>query len=127
MADQDQGYNGEGQDGTPQRRGYQQYPARANASMNWRQKDSTPRTEPQQRSRGGFGGYNSSPRETSDTRLYVGNLSYSAQKDDIIQFFNDNGFNPSNLTISIDPETGRNPSYCFADFETADEASRAIG
>lgn len=29
--------------------------------------------------------------------------------------------------MSIDPATGRNPSYCFVDFDSADEAGRAMG
>lgn len=28
--------------------------------------------------------------------------------------------------MSVDPATGRNPSYCFVDFESAEEASRAM-
>lgn len=112
------------------RRSYQQYPQRSTASGNWRQKDETPRAEPQPRQtrpygsgRGGFGGQQ---RESSDTRLYVGNLLYSAQRDDIAQFFNENGFNVANISMSIDPLTGKNPSYCFVDFDTADDASRAM-
>ena len=133
MDDQNNYENGGGQDETQQRRGYQQYPQRSAASINWRQKDDAPRAEPQQRTRGGRGGAFGSPagfghqqRETSDTRLYVGNLLYSATKDDITQFFSSNGFNPNNITMSIDPETGRNPSYCFADFDSSEDASKAI-
>lgn len=135
MAEQNNYEDGAAQDETSQRRGYQQYPQRSAASANWRQKDDAPRAEPQQRIRGGRGGFGSpggfghqqqQQRETSDTRLYVGNLLYSATKDDITQFFSSNGFNPNNITMSIDPETGRNPSYCFADFDSSDDAARAI-
>jgi len=131
MADQDQIEDGQGQDRP--RRQFQQLPARANASNNWRQKDDSPRGDPQPRANrqsGGFGAPRSfnqgQQRETSETRLYVGNLLYSAQKDDILQFFNENGFNVANISMSIDPETGRNPSYCFVDFENAEDASRAM-
>ena len=31
-----------------------------------------------------------------------------------------------NVSISTDPFTGRNPSYCFVDVETVEEAQRAI-
>src|SRR4051812_33768345 len=125
MADQDQYGDAQSQDLTPERRESQQLPQRAVASTNWRMKDGAPRAEPQPRvrqQRQGFGSpqqFNEQPREVSETRLYVGNLLYSATKADIMQFFTDNGFNPTNLTMSVDPETGRNPSYCFADFETS--------
>lgn len=133
MADQEERL----QDGQEQasRRKYQQFPQRSTASHNWRVKDDSPRTEPQPRRQnrqsGNFGSTrqdndNNQPRESSDTRLYVGNLLYSAQRDDIVQFFAENGFNVLNLSMSIDPMTGRNPSYCFVDFESAEEASRAM-
>ncbi|KAK5937023.1 hypothetical protein PMZ80_010772 [Knufia obscura] len=132
MADQEQYQDGQGEERP--RRQFQQYPQRSNASNNWRVKDDTPRAEPQlrqNRQSGAFGsprtfGGQGQQRETSDTRLYVGNLLYSAQKDDILQFFNENGFNVANISMSIDPETGRNPSYCFVDFENPEDASRAM-
>lgn len=138
MADQDYQAQQEGDDRP--RKSYQQFPQRANASSNWRMKDDTPRTDaqPRQTRPAGFGGQgrsfdspsrsfnNSSPRETSDTRLYVGNLLYSATRNDVEQFFTANGFAVSGISMSIDPATGRNPSYCFVDFESADDASRAM-
>lgn len=134
MADYDDQQQGGQDQGTRER--FQQYPARAVASNNWRNKDDSPRGDPQPRQsyRGGgrfdsprqSGGYGGQQQQVSETRLYVGNLLYSAQKDDIAQFFAENGFNVANLNMSIDPETGRNPSYCFVDFDTADEASRAM-
>lgn len=115
------------------RRQYQQFPQRSTASTNWRLKDDTPRAEPQPRSQNRPGGQFGSPRgqqsgqgDQAGTRLYIGNLLYSAQRDDIVTFFAENGFNVVNLSMSIDPMTGRNPSYCFADFESADEANRAM-
>jgi len=132
MADQEQFQDDQGQGQS--RRQYQQLPQRSNASNNWRMKDDSPRADPQPRparQSGAFGaprtfGGQGQQKETSDTRLYVGNLLYSAQKDDILQFFNENGFNVANISMTIDPETGRNPSYCFVDFENPEDASRAI-
>ena len=134
MADQEQFQDGQGEE--RQRRQFQQMPQRSNASNNWRMKDDAPRASPQPRQNrpqsGAFGSPRGSyqgqgqQRETSDTRLYVGNLLYSAQKDDILQFFNENGFNVANISMSIDPETGRNPSYCFVDFDNPEDASRAM-
>lgn len=132
MADyepQDQDDNGQSQ--MSGRNHYQQFPQRSTASANWRMKDGAPRAEPQprqQRPSGGLRQNNSygQGRETSDTRLYVGNLLYSAKKDDISQFFADNGFTIANISMSIDPMTGRNPSYCFVDFDSPEDASRAM-
>ena len=42
------------------------------------------------------------------------------------QFFTDNGFQVAQINMSTDPFTGRNPSYCFVDLETVDEANRAM-
>lgn len=113
------------------RRAFQQFPQRSTASANWRMRDDQPRAEPQPRrpNQNRNSGSFESPRqqnETSSTRLYVGNLLYSAQKDDIASFFAENGFTVASVTMSIDPATGRNPSYCFVDFESAEDAARAI-
>lgn len=135
MADQYQSQEDDQQADRSGRRAYQQFPQRSSASMNWRNKDDTPRAEPQaRRGRGGAelsgsprGVAGSSPQgETSDTRLYVGNLLYSATRDDVANYFSEHGFNFSHISMSLDPATGRNPSYCFVDFESADEASRAM-
>lgn len=67
------------------------------------------------------------PREaTPATRLYVGNLPYKAQPDDIQHLFKVNGFATVEIDMSIDPFTGRNPSYCFVDLRTVEEASTAM-
>lgn len=135
MADQYQSQQDEQQGDRAGRRSYQQFPQRSAASMNWRNKDETPRAEPQARRGRGGAEVSSSPRgtagsstqgETSDTRLYVGNLLYSATRDDIANYFSEHGFTFSHISMSLDPATGRNPSYCFVDFDTADEASRAM-
>ncbi|KAF2665918.1 RNA-binding domain-containing protein [Microthyrium microscopicum] len=101
---------------------------RSRASSNWRTKDTTPTAPITQ------------PRYTQDdmldnrqfkatsnsTRLYVGNLLYTVQRAQIESFFSDNGFQINNMTMSIDPFTGRNPSYAFVDFATTMEAERAM-
>ncbi len=58
-------------------------------------------------------------------RLYVGNLLYTVQRSDIMDFFTSHNFQVAQLDMSIDPMTGRNPSYCFVDLESAQEAQRA--
>jgi RNA recognition motif-containing protein len=123
---------------TPERRGGSYLPphARSQNSNNWRQKDDTPRVEnPQQYRRGPQyppGGADLvSPTQPNfeaptGTRLYVGNLLYTASRDDVENLFTANGFNLTGISMSIDPFTNRNPSYAFVDFETAEEASRAM-
>lgn len=136
MADQDY----EAQEGNERpRQSFQQYPQRSIASTNWRMKDDAPRADPQPRANrqpqtqgrnrsfeSPGRSYSGQSKETSGTRLYVGNLLYSATRNDVEQFFTANGFNVSSISMSIDPATGRNPSYCFVDFESADDANRAM-
>jgi RNA recognition motif-containing protein len=60
-------------------------------------------------------------------RLYVGNLPYEAKLDDIRQLFTDMSDVIQDITMSIDPMTGRNPSYCFVDFTSKEAAEEAMG
>ncbi|KAL2166013.1 hypothetical protein VTG60DRAFT_3448 [Thermothelomyces hinnuleus] len=62
-------------------------------------------------------------------RIYLGNLPYSVQPGDVEDLLRQAGFADSfeKLHISIDPVSGRNPGYCFAEFRTRDEADRALG
>jgi RNA recognition motif. (a.k.a. RRM, RBD, or RNP domain) len=113
-----------------QQKRYQTF--RSNASANWRVKDENPRPDPQpryqqrsfdqRRENGGSQAQEAAP----SSRLYVGNLLYSAQSKDVEQLFTENGFTVAQISMSTDPFTGRNPSYCFVDLETADEANRAM-
>ncbi|KAL9527457.1 ribonucleoprotein [Sphaerulina musiva] len=59
-------------------------------------------------------------------RLYVGNLPYVAQREDIEKLFAENHVDINKVDISIDPETGRNPSYCFVEFKTQEDATNAM-
>ncbi|KAJ9627243.1 hypothetical protein H2203_003705 [Taxawa tesnikishii (nom. ined.)] len=59
-------------------------------------------------------------------RIYVGNLPYQAQPADLEQYLTDAGFTIVRLDMNLDPETGRNPSYCFVELPSEDEAARAI-
>ncbi|OAP57891.1 hypothetical protein AYL99_08629 [Fonsecaea erecta] len=121
----------------------QQQNFRSTASTNWRVKDDTPRLEQQQprarsnRTPNGHHSANSAPysnnsssaQPTDDapgTRLYIGNLLYTAQRSDVEELFTRNGFNVVGVSMSTDPFTGRNPSYCFVDVESPEEAQRAM-
>jgi RNA recognition motif-containing protein len=59
-------------------------------------------------------------------RIYLGNLPYQAQPKDMEQYLSDAGFQVERLDMSVDPFSGRNPSYCFAELNSAEEAQRAI-
>lgn len=59
-------------------------------------------------------------------RIYVGNLLYSAQPSDITWHFTEAGYTISNISVSMDSLTGRNPSYCFVGLESRDAAEDAM-
>ncbi|KAK4129164.1 hypothetical protein N657DRAFT_562231 [Parathielavia appendiculata] len=61
-------------------------------------------------------------------RIYIGNLLYSVKPADVEDLLRQSGFEQSfeRLHISVDPISGRNPGYCFAEFTTRDEAGRAL-
>lgn len=117
---------------------------RSTASSNWRVKDDAPRPEQPARTRPGRNqegqqntntqsySRNSSSQQlgndaaTPGARLYVGNLLYTAQRADVELLFSNSGFTVVGVSISTDPFTGRNPSYCFVDVDSAEEAQRAI-
>lgn len=59
-------------------------------------------------------------------RIYVGNMLYHATPEDVMAHLTDAGFEVQNIDMSMDPFTGRNPSYCFVDLTDASQAQRAI-
>ncbi|MCJ1326164.1 hypothetical protein MMC10_002828 [Thelotrema lepadinum] len=59
-------------------------------------------------------------------RLYLGNLPYVAQQDEVEKLFSDSNIAVRNVDMSTDPFTGRNPSYCFVDFHNNEDATRAM-
>lgn len=60
-------------------------------------------------------------------RLYIGNMPYVAQKNEVEDILATKGIQYSNIDFSTDPFTGRNPSYCFVDLDTAEDVEDAIG
>ncbi|TQS34479.1 hypothetical protein Golomagni_05134 [Golovinomyces magnicellulatus] len=59
-------------------------------------------------------------------RLYVGNMPYEATIKDVEKLFEDLTHGIEAINMSVDPMTGRNPSYCFIDFKSRDLASQAM-
>lgn len=70
---------------------------------------------------------------TADTiaegrRAYLGDLLYRVKPKEIGEMLDASGFEGrvEGIHISIDAVTGRNPGYCFVDFEARDDAERAL-
>jgi cold-inducible RNA-binding protein len=58
-------------------------------------------------------------------KVYVGNLSYSANEDDLRQMFEEHGTVVSAQVI-MDRETGRSKGFAFVEFSNDQEAQAAI-
>ena len=62
----------------------------------------------------------------TNPRLWVGNLPWVAQKSEVERLFAENGIAYRNIDFSTDPFDGRNPSYCFVDFNSQHDATQAL-
>ncbi|KAJ5081303.1 hypothetical protein NUU61_009567 [Penicillium alfredii] len=103
---------------------------RAFHSPNWRTKGSSAPDSPSLRSnnpRVAFSRPGSHvPQAIAEgRRLYVGNMPYTAKSEDVEALFTAE-FSIERIDIAIDPFTGRNPSYCFVDLNTKEDAERAM-
>ncbi|KAL8644853.1 MAG: hypothetical protein Q9226_007564 [Calogaya cf. arnoldii] len=63
---------------------------------------------------------------TEGRRLYVGNLPYMAKTKDIEDLFSRQNYLIAHINMSIDSFTGRNPSYCFVELTTEQQADTAM-
>ncbi|KAF7716338.1 Uncharacterized protein PECH_000120 [Penicillium ucsense] len=100
---------------------------RAFNSPNWRMKSEAgnPRASPSSSTRTNT--YRTTPPAISEgRRLYVGNMPYTAKSEDVEALFSAAGFAIERVDIAVDPFTGRNPSYCFVDLKTKEDAERAM-
>jgi RNA recognition motif-containing protein len=61
-----------------------------------------------------------------EKKIYIGNLDYGVTEEDVQTFLDEQGFQPNDLKIITDRMTGRSKGFGFAEFEEAEEASRAI-
>ena len=59
------------------------------------------------------------------TKIYVGNLAYTATEDDIRQAFEPYG-NVSAVDVIMDRETGRSRGFAFVEMPDGGEAKQAI-
>ena len=60
-------------------------------------------------------------------RLFIGNLSYTATEDDLREAFSEHGFDLRSVSIPTDRETGQVRGFGFVEFDSAEDAKRAIG
>ena len=60
------------------------------------------------------------------TRLYVGNLPFTADEDQIRDLFGQNGRTVSEVKLVTDRETGRPRGFGFVEMGSSDEADGAI-
>ena len=60
-----------------------------------------------------------------DTKLYVGNLSYSATEDDLLALFSEVG-NVVSVTLIKDRESGQNKGFGFIEMSNQVDAETAI-
>ncbi|KAG8407761.1 hypothetical protein J3459_018391 [Metarhizium acridum] len=62
------------------------------------------------------------------TRIYLGNLPYTAKPYDIEEGLGINGLSHmEKIHVSFDLVSGRNPGYCFVDFPDRDADDLALG
>ncbi|EFX04518.1 nucleic acid-binding protein [Grosmannia clavigera kw1407] len=60
-------------------------------------------------------------------RIYLGNLLYYVKPQEIEEALTEHGFGDyTQIHLSVDPVSGRNPGYCFVDFEERATAENAI-
>jgi len=60
------------------------------------------------------------------TKLYVGNLTFSATDESLQQLFVSKGYQVSSARVITDRETGRSRGFGFVEVATGEEAAKAI-
>ena len=61
-----------------------------------------------------------------NTRLYVGNLPFTANEQEIRDLFSQDGRTVSEVKLVTDRDTGRSRGYGFVDMGSSEEADAAI-
>lgn len=61
----------------------------------------------------------------SQTRLFVGNLSYQTAENDLQDFFSAAG-NVSAVNLMMDKFTGKSRGFAFVEFTSSDDANKAV-
>lgn len=63
--------------------------------------------------------------ESMSKKLFVGNLSYQADENAVLELFRGAGFNPVSAHIVLDRDTGRPRGFAFVEFGSDEEAGNA--
>eukprot|EP01096_Ripella_sp_DP13-Kostka_P004167 TRINITY_DN1626_c0_g1_i1.p1 TRINITY_DN1626_c0_g1~~TRINITY_DN1626_c0_g1_i1.p1 ORF type:complete len:521 (-),score=273.32 TRINITY_DN1626_c0_g1_i1:158-1720(-) len=66
------------------------------------------------------------PPQTKATTLYVGELEQDVDERAIFQHFNKAGFQVSSIRVCRDRDTQKSLGYCYVNFNSHEEASRAL-
>jgi len=61
----------------------------------------------------------------SESRLFVGNLSYQTMENDLEDYFSEAGV-VSSVNLMMDKFTGKSRGFAFVEFSTAEEAGKAV-
>jgi RNA recognition motif-containing protein len=64
--------------------------------------------------------------EEEQKKVYIGNLSYSVNDGDVRKALEDKGVNVKEVRIITDKYSGRSKGFGFAEFETEEDAQKAI-
>ena len=61
-----------------------------------------------------------------EKKVYIGNLEYGVGENELKALLDEKGIAAKEITVIIDKYTGRSKGFGFAEFETADDAQKAI-
>lgn len=61
-----------------------------------------------------------------EKKVYIGNLEFSVTEDELKKFFEENEVNVKEIKIISDKFSGRSKGFGFGEFETEDDARKAI-
>jgi RNA recognition motif-containing protein len=59
-------------------------------------------------------------------KLYIGNISFQANEQDLSDFVSEKGLTATSVAIISDKYTNRSKGFGFVEFETSEEAEKAI-
>ncbi|MDD3297036.1 MAG: RNA-binding protein [Candidatus Omnitrophica bacterium] len=59
-------------------------------------------------------------------KLYIGNLNFDSTEGDLKTLFEEKGLNAKEIKIITDKYSGKSKGFGFAEFETEEEAQKAI-
>ena len=61
----------------------------------------------------------------SESRLFVGNLSYQTMENDLQEYFSQAGV-VSSVNLMLDKFTGKSRGFAFVEYSTSEEANKAV-